>query len=247
MYQSELYALVHTGTPGDEAFYGELARGQRVLELGVGFGRLLPTLAAAASHYSGIERDAGMLALAEQQRAQLPESLRAHTTLVDGDMRDFTLGQHFDRIFIPHSGLWCLTGDDDVERCLERVVAHLAPGGQLVLDAYHADPFHEQSRPEDVADEHEEPVAQVHYRGRDYDVLERSHWDRDAQRMDVHYRHVPRDGGAIEDGTIEHRYLLCDQLATALVQVGLEDLCFSGDFDGSPIDDQDLLVVHASR
>jgi SAM-dependent methyltransferase len=208
-------------------------------------------VAAAAARYVGLEHDAGMLGLAERARAGLPPEVQARAHLVRADMRDFALRERFDRIFVPHSGLWCLQSDADVERCLERVVSHLAPGGKLVLDAYHADPFHEHSRPDDVADDYEELVADVQHAGVHYDVLERSTWDRDGQRMDVIYRHVPRDSvasGSAPEGAIAHHYLLCDQLATKLVNAGLTDLFFSGDFEGHPItDEHDLLVVTAGR
>ena len=82
-YDPELYALLHRGTPGDEAFYVEHCRGQRVLELGAGYGRLMPALADVASEYVGLERDPGMLRLATAaldngDAAELLTRLRAH-------------------------------------------------------------------------------------------------------------------------------------------------------------------------
>ncbi len=249
-YDAELYALVHRGTDGDEAFYAELARGKRVLELGAGYGRLLPALTDSASRYVGIEHDPGMLAAAERARLALRSEQRERAALVRADMRDFALQEEFDRILIPHSGLWCLGGSSEVARCLDRVLAHLAPDGQLILDAYHADPFHEHSAPEDVPEDHEDLVAEVEHGGVAYRVLERSSWDRDAQRMVVTYRYAPGAGadGEEHEGAIVHSYLLCDQLATVMVNAGLESLRFAGDFTGTPLDDDDdLMVVVAGR
>ncbi|MDD9932467.1 MAG: class I SAM-dependent methyltransferase [Myxococcales bacterium] len=249
-YDAALYALVHRGTEGDEAFYAKLATGKRVLELGAGYGRLLPALTDNASRYVGIEHDPGMLAAAERARLALPVEQRERAALVRADMRDFALQEEFDRILIPHSGLWCLGGATEVARCLDRVLAHLAEGGLLILDTYHADPFHEHSLPEDVPDDREELVAEVEHAGTRYQVFERSSWDRDAQRMVVTYRYAPDAEGEAEvrEGVIVHSYLLCDELATVMVNAGLESLRFAGDFAGTPLDDDDdFMVVVAAR
>src|SRR6188768_1681102 len=119
-YDAELYGLVHRGTPGDLAFYARVCAGARaVLELGCGYGRLLPALAGVVHSYVGLDCDAGLLRLARRERAALHEP--------------------FDRILIPHSGVFCLQSDADVLDCLRCVRAHLRDDGELVLDSYAAD------------------------------------------------------------------------------------------------------------
>jgi len=251
-YDPELYALVHRGTPGDAEFYARVCRGAGVLELGCGYGRLLAPLARSATRYVGVERAAGLLALAQRTRRALPAALRARSQLVADDMRSLArvrggaargvvrgplqagAGVGFERVIIPHSGLYCLQHDADVARCLAAVRSLLAPDGELIMDAYHADPFHARSRPADLADDHLEPVCRIEQRGIAYDVLERSRWDRDAQRMTVTYRYQPVTGGRARQGTIVHRYLRVPQLEALLRAAGFR-ADFSGDFTSAPL------------
>ncbi|MGD8862325.1 MAG: class I SAM-dependent methyltransferase [Myxococcales bacterium] len=247
MYDPSLYALVHRGTPGDADFYARQSAGLRVLELGCGYGRLLQDLSATADAYVGLEQDPGMLRMAEARREVLPPAARARVRLVEGDMRALSLGERFDRILIPHSGLYCLGGARGVARCLASAREHLAEDGELLLDAYHADPFHEASSPEDVPDDQLEPVAEVEHEGVPLRVLERSTWEPDARRMDVTYEYRRADGRAFAEGTIVHHYLLCDELATLLHAAGFTRMRFCGDFAGVPLDDDhELMVVRAA-
>src|SRR5688572_33036529 len=105
-YDPALYALVHRGNPGDRAFYELATAGAgSVLELGCGYGRLLPVLTQGGARYLGIDLDPGLLALARKARRALPEAQRARVTLRAEDMRSFRGAARFDRIVIPHSGL----------------------------------------------------------------------------------------------------------------------------------------------
>ena len=53
-YDAELYELLHSGTPGDLAFYRKWCRGaDNVLELGCGYGRVLCALSPRFRPASG--------------------------------------------------------------------------------------------------------------------------------------------------------------------------------------------------
>lgn len=246
-YDPELYALVHRGTPGDVSFYAAACRGARgVLELGCGYGRLLPALADAAAAYVGLDCDAGLLRLAKRERAALREPLRAKVSLRRGDMRAFRMRERFDKILIPHSGLFCLRRDADVLDCLRCARAHLREGGELLLDCYAPDAFHERSRPADVPADAEEWLARVALAAVDYDVYERSRWDRRRQCMTVTYRHVPDGGGRALQGVIEHRYLRSAQLRSLLQRAGFVSVEQSGGFRGQRLSPRsELMVVRA--
>jgi SAM-dependent methyltransferase len=244
-YPAELYELVHRGTPGDLAFYRRACAGsERILELGCGYGRVLEALADLGPSLIGLERDPELLALAEARCGQLPREQAARIELVLGDMRSFDLsassdardGRPFDRILIPHSGIYCLLSEEECVDCLRCVAQHLKPGARLILDAYMADRFHQASEPGDYVDERLDPVVSVEHNGAAYDVFERSCWDRGGQRLDVTYEYLPKAGGEVLQGGVPHRYLLSGQLGALLERAGLRLVSMAGDWNGGPVE-----------
>jgi SAM-dependent methyltransferase len=250
-YPAELYELIHRGTPGDLAFYRRACAGSdRILELGCGYGRVLEALSDLGPSLTGLDRDPELLALAEARCSELPREQATRIELVLGDMRSFDLsagiqdGRPFDRIIIPHSGLYCLLSEDECVECLRCIARHMKPNARLVLDAYMADHFHETSNPRDHLDERLEPVVSVEHAGIAYDVLERSHWDRPRQRLDVTYEYIPRAGGDALQGCVAQRYLLTRQLPTLLQRSGLRLVSIAGDWNGGPVvPDGDFFVA----
>ena len=163
-------------------------------------------------------------------------------------MTDFALGRRFDRVLVPHSGLWCLPDDAAVRSCLASARRHLEPDGRLVLDAWAGDAFHAEGDPEDFGTGEADPIVTVEVAGRgELDVYERVDWDRDAQRLDVTYLHVPRDGGRTEEGTIRHRYLLRPQLEALLTESGFEVERLEGGFGGEPYSPEADVLVCVAR
>ncbi len=254
-YPAELYAPLHTGTPGDVDFYQRVCAGAgSVLELGCGHGRVLFELLTAV-HPSpedqqalvGLDCHDGLLALARERHAALPPEQAALVSLVAGDMRSFSLGRRFDRVIIPHSSLFCLLSDEDVLACLACVRRHLRPGGMLVLDAYCAAAFHNECEPEDLSDDELVLVGRVTTEdGRDFSVLERSVWRREEQFIlsTYVYRQGPEDSGI--EACIPQRYLLMHQLESLLNSAGFVVHAASGGFAGEATDDEaEQLVVSA--
>jgi SAM-dependent methyltransferase len=239
-YPAELYELVHRGTAGDVSFYCRVCAGARsVLELGCGYGRVLEPLAELGIDVTGLERDPELLARAAARFSRRRgETLRVQ--LVEGDMTDFDAPRTFapaggfDRVLIPHSGIYCLPDDDACVACFRCCARVLRPGGLLVFDAYAADAFHREEDPADHVDERLDPVTSVELSGRLYDVFERSLWDRPRQRFDVTYEYIPRGGGAVLQGRLFHRYLLRQQIAPLLSQAGLRLESLHGDWHGHP-------------
>ena len=241
-YAAALYELVHRGTAGDLSFYTrECADAQRVLELGCGYGRVLEALCTHAElELVGIDRDAGLLARA---RARLPTRVR----LRNDDMTRFELAARFDRILIPHSGVYCLGDDEACVACFRACARHLSPHGRLVFDAYGADLFHREQDPADYTDERLDPVVTVEHEGTVFDVFERSLWRREQQRLDVSYEYIPRGGGDAAIGRIAHHYLLLEQIAPLLERAGLHLLSLAGDWRGRPAElGDDMWVATAA-
>lgn len=231
-YDAALYALVHRGTPGDVAFYAEACRGARsVLELGCGYGRLIPALSRAGRMYRGLELDAGLLREAKRVRRGRPVPERAFIRLSRGDMRRFAFRERYDRILIPHSALYCLPSERDVLACLRCVREHLTDGGALILDAYCADAFHGRLDERALTGRERDLLTEVEAGGVRYQVFERTRWVRRAQRLWVRYEYESA-GAPRRVGTIRHHYLLRDQLEALLRRAGLSVLHVYGGFAG---------------
>ncbi|MCX4239584.1 class I SAM-dependent methyltransferase [Paraliomyxa miuraensis] len=252
-YPAPFFAALHRGTAGDLDHYVRVCQGAgSVLELGCGYGRVVTALAAPGRVVVGVERDPQLLAMARQAVQALPKAHQAGVSLCEGDMRTVSLHRGFDRVLIPFGGLYCLLTDDDVDAALANAVRHLAPGGQVALDVYRADAFHRESEPDDVPDDAHEPLCRVEVDGVDYEVLERSTWDKPRQRIDVSYLYVDDHGRAVE-GTIAQRYLLEPQLRAALSRAGLRIVELTDRFDpdrperDSDGSDDALMVVRAER
>jgi len=245
-YPPDLFALIHRGTAGDLAYYRELCRGTAaVLELGCGYGRLIPELAATGTHYHGLELDPALLRLARRARAKLSPQQRARVTLRAGDMRDFRFSRRFDRVLLPHSTLYCLPNDRSVLACLRRARAHLAEGGRLVLDAYVADDFHHRLDPSELTGKQREYLTRVESRTGSYLVFERTRWSKGKQRFVVTYEHES-ERGKLVTGTVEHRYLLRAQLEALVARAGFTRTKWFGNFRGGRLGTRsEQFVLHA--
>lgn len=119
--------------PGEIDFYKKFAnaakeKGQSVLDIACGTGRVTLRLAQTGAHVVGLDLAADMLAIA-QQKAQGLQNVR----WVEGDMRSFDLGERFGLVIVPvHSFQFMLTPQDQVE-CLQCIRRHLLPGGLLII------------------------------------------------------------------------------------------------------------------
>lgn len=250
--EAELYEALHRGNDGDIAFYVGLADGaSSTLELGAGYGRVLDALAPPANdptraRFVGLELDDALRARA---RARLGD----RAMLVAGDMRDFALHRRFDRIFAPHSALYCLCDARELSACLAAVRAHLTEDGLFTFDAWPTDAFHRDARPDDMDEDTLEHVVDVTLAENadgcsddvTYRVFERSRWDREAQRLDVTYVYTPVAGAVIEH-EIRQRYLLAAEIEPLLAGAGLALVSLCGGFAGEAYDDDaEALVVTA--
>lgn len=121
-FDPRLYALLHTGTLGDLAFYRRQCAGAgSILELGCGSGRVLAALQRTGAHLTGLDLHPGMCALA---RARVPQ---AH--VIEADMRTFDLERPFDRIVMAYNSLYCVADDDEVVQVLEAGARPPGPRG----------------------------------------------------------------------------------------------------------------------
>lgn len=122
----------------DVQFFVEMAQasGGPVLEVGCGTGRVLLPTARAGIEITGLDLSDGMLAVLRRRLAAEPSEVQGRVRLVQGDMRDFDLGQQFALATIPFRPFQHLTTIEDQIRCLTAIRHHLRPGGRLVLDLF---------------------------------------------------------------------------------------------------------------
>jgi SAM-dependent methyltransferase len=122
----------------DVAFFVEAAQqsGGSVLEVGCGTGRVLIPTARAGIVITGLDLSTHMLAVCRERLQAEPEAVQARVTLVEGDMRDFDLGQTFALATIPFRPFQHLTTVKDQMACLGAIHRHLMPGGILILDLF---------------------------------------------------------------------------------------------------------------
>lgn len=144
-----LYDLIERYT-GDVPFYLRQARAVAdapVLELGCGTGRVLLPLARAGIQVTGIDLSPAMLDICRAKLAAESPATIARATLVQGDMRDFSLPSAFGLVICPLYTFIHLRTVADKRAMFERVAEHLRPGGRLVLEAELAASFRETASP----------------------------------------------------------------------------------------------------
>jgi SAM-dependent methyltransferase len=135
---AEFYDTYATGIEGDVAFYLEEAKkaGTPVLELGCGTGRILIPIAQAGVDIVGLDRSTKMLSIAREKISSLPREIQSHIQLMEGDMRDFSLGRCFNFILIPYRAFLHLLTSEDQRVALKRIHEHLVEGGLLALNIF---------------------------------------------------------------------------------------------------------------
>jgi SAM-dependent methyltransferase len=122
----------------DVEFYVSEARaaGGPVLEVGCGTGRILLPMARAGAHVVGLDVARPMLAVLRQNLETEPAEVRDRVRVVEGDMRDFDLGERFPLVVLPFRAFQHMLTPEDQRRALRRLRAHLHDAGRLVLDLF---------------------------------------------------------------------------------------------------------------
>ena len=135
---SLLYDYFATGIEGDVQFYVEEAKkaGSPVLEIGCGTGRILLPIVKAGVSVFGIDRAPAMLTVLREKVAKLDVELQRRVTLIEGDMRHFSLENRFSLITIPYRGINHLLTSEDQRLALTNIRDHLADNGRLIFNTF---------------------------------------------------------------------------------------------------------------
>ncbi len=136
-----LYDYEYRRRRADVNFYRELAKHRlgkgkkkRILELGAGSGRVTIALARDGHQVVALDQAPAMLARLRKRVLALPEAARGRIEAVEGDVCTFELPGTFDLVIAAFNVFEHLYTRGEVDACLRRVLAHLAPGGALAFD-----------------------------------------------------------------------------------------------------------------
>jgi SAM-dependent methyltransferase len=119
---------------GDIEFILDQARtlNGSVLELACGTGRILQPVADAGFAATGIDLSPGMLAEARRKA----QSAHSAPRYIEGDIRNFSLGEHFALILIAGNSICHLHDIESFQACMACVRGHLTARSRFIVDVY---------------------------------------------------------------------------------------------------------------
>ena len=233
------YDAEYGGIDDDGAFFLWLAEtcGPRVLDLGCGTGRLAIPLARRGKEVTGIDRSPQMLAYARSRAGHL--AIR----WVEGDFRNFDLGQEFDLIIACGHAFQALLTEADQRTFLRCVRRHLAADGRVAFDTRNTVPLHL-----DVTGQERPWHSFVLPDGGVVDVSGTEAYDTVTGIM--HYRtfRTRRDSGLRTETVLDIKFTTPSDLLRLLRESGLREKRLFGDFAGGPLSDAspEIVVVAGS-
>lgn len=188
------------------ALLAELADGGRVLELGVGTGRVAIPLAEAGLEVHGIESSPAMM----QQLQQRPGGELVKVTL--GDFADAGVPGPFSLCLAVFSTFLMLPSQEDQVRCLANVASLLDPGGVFVVEAFVPRFTAAGSQPVGVLRSEVDGV-----------LLEASHVDPVEQRVDIQRIALSPSGTELFPSSVRYVYPAELDLMARLAGLQLRD------------------------
>ncbi|MCZ7570149.1 MAG: class I SAM-dependent methyltransferase [Ardenticatenaceae bacterium] len=108
----------------------ELAAGGKVLELGIGTGRIALPLHERGVEVFGIDASAAMIAKLREKPGG--SEIQVH----EGNFVDLPVEGKFSLIFVAFNTLFGLLTQDEQVRCIQSVAAHLTDEGRFLVEAF---------------------------------------------------------------------------------------------------------------
>ena len=123
----------------EEKYYQEISKSfkDKILEIGVGTGRIAIKLAQMGKNVVGIDSSIEMLAKAEKKIKN--KKLSKNISLVNADMLNFELNEKFNLIIIPANTLLLCKNESEQIKVLKNCVKHLTTEGVLIFNVYYPD------------------------------------------------------------------------------------------------------------
>ncbi len=236
-----LYQAQHRDYLDDLPFWLGLGerKGDPILELGCGTGRVLIPLLEAGHSVFGLDIDPYMLATCQ---GSIPKNLAVRAHLLLGDLAAFHLGIQFPLIILPCNTYSTLAGKER-RAALSCIRSHLCPNGLFATSF---------PNPTQLAEliPNRQPEIESHFTHPESRNPVQTSYQISRSRRTIkvvwHYDHL------LPDGRIERfSHTICHHLVTTAQYLGeIETAGFSildtfGDFDGSPVqpDSPGLIVV----
>ncbi|MEE3234417.1 MAG: class I SAM-dependent methyltransferase [Candidatus Latescibacterota bacterium] len=138
-YDPQWYDLYFNGVEGDVEFYlGEAQDGRGpTLEIGCGTGRILIPLAREAGvPVTGLDISKPLLKVALAKLKLESDAVQERSKIVEGDMRDFDLGETFATVILPYRTFQHLLTPVDQLSALKEIRRHLGKNGRLVFNIF---------------------------------------------------------------------------------------------------------------
>ncbi len=227
---AEHYDLIYCDAV-DLEFYLREARNARgpVLEVACGTGRILLTLLGSGIEACGIDLSPAMLGVLKKKA----DALGIRPEVRVADMTDFSLGKEFALIIVPYRSFLHLKDESSRKKALSRFMAHLRPGGRLILHTYNPSQDDLAMTGSHHLFESENMAAPD---GRKY----RLDWYlmADPKSRLGHYRiAITFDGGERHEFSMEIRYPLMKDIRKLLAGAGFRNIKLYCGFDYSPFDE----------
>ncbi|MDN5933854.1 MAG: class I SAM-dependent methyltransferase, partial [Pseudonocardia sp.] len=113
--------------------------GGRVLELGIGHGRLALPLADRGVRVHGVDASPGMLAWLRERDPD------GRVSAEEGDFTSTVAGKDFAVVAIIMNTFFAVTSVEGQIECLHRMAEQVAPGGAVVIEAFDPTGYHGQT------------------------------------------------------------------------------------------------------
>ncbi len=209
---ARLYDPWSASVTEDVSFYVDYGRrAGRVLELGVGTGRIAVPTAAAGAAVVGIDASAGMLAVA-RERAELAG---VDLDLRLGDMRDPPVDGAFPLVTVPFRSLLHMETDADRRAALRSARRLLEPDALFVFDVF-------APAADDIAETHGRWLE------REPGIWERADWNERSRTLILRLR------GPEAESEMSLAWLSVGEWRTLLEEEGFVVDALFGWFDGTP-------------
>lgn len=138
---AEFYDLFSQEAPDDVPFYSKfVSSGSRVLEVGVGTGRVAFPLVRSAVPFSfeGVDYSPAMLEIAKEKARII--GVEDRVTLLQMDMRNLHLPEKYDLVLIPYLGFQFIMTPRDQLKTLRGIANYLHNEGLCIIHLFHPDP-----------------------------------------------------------------------------------------------------------
>jgi SAM-dependent methyltransferase len=212
----------------DVAFYVEEARGAkgRIVELGVGTGRIALPIARAAIRVVGVDSSERMLEICRRraERAGIEELLDLRL----GDLRDPPVATPTSLVICPFRSFLHLPTEADRRLALQAAWKLLEPGGRLIFDVF-------APAPDDIAETHGRWLE------REPEIYERADWDAIARSFTLRVR------GPDAETAMDLAWTTAENWRRLLEEAGFEILACYGWFDRRPYSGSEDTIWVARR